>query len=139
MVDIVLLHSFVLVEDSLLELLKNYQGSLEEIRWGVSVSWSWPKVFEDIGHCLTRFFFFSVQTYFEFKLLRIQAIRSGNSELENIHSIRPLFLLWWTTFSPKFWKGWIRKKMSPWGDSESSYHKYLLGGAMLLVIKDFVK
>ena len=52
MVDIVLLNSFVLVKVFLLELLKNYLESLEEMGRDVSVNWSRPKVLEDIGHSL---------------------------------------------------------------------------------------
>ena len=35
------------------------------------------------------------------------------------------FLLWGTTFRPKFWKGKYQKKKSTWGYLKSSCHGYL--------------
>ena len=68
MVEVVLLNYFVVVKVFLLELLKNYLESLEEMGRDVSLSLSMPKVLECIWHfvltqgmaSLAFFFFFLV-------------------------------------------------------------------------------
>ena len=48
--------------------------------------------------------------------------------LTQVHSISlPPSFYWGTTFSPKSWKVGDQKKMSVWGDLNSSYHIYLPG------------
>ena len=48
--------------------------------------------------------------------------------LTQVHSISlPPSFCWGTTFSPKSWKVGDQKKMSVWGDLNSSYHIYLPG------------
>ena len=48
--------------------------------------------------------------------------------LTQVHSISlPPSFYWGTTFSPKSWKVVDQKKMSVWGDLNSSYHIYLPG------------
>ena len=112
MLDIV----FVEVKDFLLELQKNYLGSLEEKGRDVSVGLSGPKVLEDIWHFLVTqeivllvfflffCFLFSAQTYCEFKPLFFVLVfyfHSINPPLSaggDISISPPLPL----TFSPKF-------------------------------------